>query len=100
MDVESGGGNLRWPSIDGSCAGAYGDPRLGPFQDNGGPTPTMALGAGSAAIDAGQGNGCLPTDQRGILRPQDGDGNGAAVCDVGAYEVGFFRTFLPFIAKS
>lgn len=28
------------------------DPRLGPLQDNGGPTPTHSLGAGSAALDA------------------------------------------------
>jgi CSLREA domain-containing protein len=97
--IADGGGNLRWPSVDSSCAGAYGDPRLGPFQNNGGPTPTMAPGAGSAAIDAGLNNGCLPTDQRGVARPQDGDGDGVAVCDIGAYEVGFFRSFLPRIGK-
>ena len=35
----------------GDLSGA--DPRLGPLQDNGGPTPTRALLEGSAAIDAG-----------------------------------------------
>ena len=29
------------------------DPHLGPLQNNGGPTPTQALPAGSPAVDAG-----------------------------------------------
>ncbi|HET6865942.1 MAG TPA: fibronectin type III domain-containing protein, partial [Solirubrobacteraceae bacterium] len=57
---------------------ASGDPKLGPLQGNGGPTPTMALGAGSAAIDRGA--GCASTDQRGLTRPV------GAACDIGAYE--------------
>ena len=44
-----------------------GDPDLGPLADNGGPTQTMALLAGSPAIDAGD-NNLIPagvaTDQR------------------------------------
>jgi hypothetical protein len=65
------------------------NPMLGPLQDNGGPTPTMALLAGSAAIDNGKSFG-LTTDQRGQPRPFDnpnianaagGDGS-----DIGAYE--------------
>jgi CSLREA domain-containing protein len=70
------------------------DPRLGPLQDNGGPTPTHALLSGSPAIDAGHpaapGSGeyaCAATDQRGITRPQDGNGDGVARCDIGAYEL-------------
>src|SRR5262249_21610584 len=41
------------------------DPRLGPLQDNGGPTFTIALLPGSPAIDAGASLG-LRTDQRGF----------------------------------
>jgi CSLREA domain-containing protein/uncharacterized repeat protein (TIGR01451 family) len=70
------------------------DPLLGPLQDNGGMTFTHALLAGSPAIDAGNPAGCkaeggtrnLLNDQRSFLRPKDGDGNGSAVCDPGAYE--------------
>lgn len=38
------------------------DPFLGPLQDNGGFTQTMALGAGSPAIDAGDDANCPATD--------------------------------------
>lgn len=53
---------------------------LGPLQDNGGSVPTMALLAGSPAIDAGAVVSGITTDQRGIARPQ------CAAFDVGAYE--------------
>jgi hypothetical protein len=70
------------PSDHGSTA-----PQLGPLQDNGGPTPTLALLAGSPAIDAGSGD-CPPpgTDQRGVARPVDGNEDGTAACDIGAFE--------------
>lgn len=63
-----------------------GNPDLGPLQSNGGPTRTHALGSGSDAIDAGNNTGCPSTDQRGVARPIDGDGDASAVCDIGAYE--------------
>src|SRR5262249_35042542 len=44
------------------------DPRLGPLQDNGGPTQTMALLAGSPALDAGDPAQLGTADQRGVLR--------------------------------
>jgi len=53
---------------------------LGPLADNGGPMQTMALLPGSAAIDAGDDEVCITTDQRGVARPQ------GAHCDIGAYE--------------
>jgi hypothetical protein len=63
-----------------------GSPNLGPLQDNGGPTQTIALLPGSRAINyipldqcSGQG---FTADQRGMKRP---DGN-EQFCDIGAYE--------------
>ncbi|MDE1975345.1 MAG: hypothetical protein KGI49_02440, partial [Patescibacteria group bacterium] len=63
------------------------DPLLDPngLQDNGGPTKTIALLSNSPAIDAGDDTVAPSTDQRGIARPQDGNGDGTAVSDIGAY---------------
>ncbi|MBN2119129.1 MAG: right-handed parallel beta-helix repeat-containing protein [Anaerolineales bacterium] len=52
---------------------------LQPLAGNGGITETHALGAGSVAIDMVV-RQCLPSDQRGVSRPQ------GPKCDVGAYE--------------
>src|SRR5439155_8255139 len=54
------------------------DPRLGLLQDNGGPTETEALLAGSPAIDGGDTCGAL--DQRDTTRPR------GSSCDIGPYE--------------
>ncbi len=74
---------------DGSCftgdAHASSDkigvsPLLAVLNSWGGPTQTMALTAGSPAIDAGNDAACPATDQRGVARPQ------GSHCDIGAYE--------------
>ncbi len=57
------------------------DPLLGALADNGGPTLTHALGAGSPAIDQGDAAACPLIDQRGFARTV------GAVCDIGALEV-------------
>lgn len=57
-------------------------PLLGPLQDNGGPTHTHALLAGSPAIDAGNNLAKLAFDQRGTGYPRV-IGSSA---DIGAYE--------------
>jgi len=62
------------------------DPKLGPLQNNGGLTQTMALNAGSQAIDHGDNSILPPTDQRGLPRKKDGNGDGKAIVDIGAFE--------------
>ncbi len=59
------------------------DPLLAKLASNGGPTQTQALQPGSPAIDHGgtSANGCPPTDQRGVPRPQ------GPACDIGAFEL-------------
>ena len=80
--ITSGGGNVIG---DGSCNPGGGDlsnadALLGPLADNGGPTLTHALGAGSPAIDFADAGACPTTDQRGVSRPQ------GAGCDAGSVE--------------
>jgi hypothetical protein len=101
---ESFGYNI---SSDASCPFTAGtgdlvntDPLLGPLQNNGGSTWTMALLPGSPAIDSGNPSGCtdfpdsnlahgniLHIDQRGDHRP--GDPKLTTGCDRGAYELQF-----------
>jgi hypothetical protein len=76
------------------------DPKLGPLQENGGPTQTHALFQDSPAIDAVNTTECPLTDQRGNARPADGDGNGTFICDIGAYELSTnYRTFLSLLLR-
>jgi hypothetical protein len=71
----------RGVSSDNSCPGADADPKLAALADNGGPTQTLALRPGSAAIGIVPLNDCpQESDQRGVTRPQGG------ACDAGAYE--------------
>ncbi len=72
-----------------------GSPNVGPLQDNGGPTQTIALLPDSRAIDYipltlnacfGGSTTCsgggITTDQRGVKRPDENENK----CDIGAYE--------------
>lgn len=67
---------------------------LAALTDNGGPTPTHAPAAFSWIVDAGDpacldrpGGESLLIDQRGALRPADGDEDTTAQCDRGAFEL-------------
>lgn len=78
--VTDQGGNVEFG--DTSCSAGFlrADPRLAPLAGNGGPTQTMALQAGSAAIHHVR-TCVLGSDQRGVARPL------GSVCDTGAYQV-------------
>jgi hypothetical protein len=74
------GGNVEFG--DASCPSGFlrADPRLSPLADNGGPTQTVTLQPGSAAIDHVR-TCVLSADQRGVARPV------GSACDSGAYQV-------------
>ncbi|MGP0069832.1 MAG: beta strand repeat-containing protein [Isosphaeraceae bacterium] len=86
--IGTGGSGGLTNGQDGNQVGIS-DPGLGPLADNGGPTQTIALLAGSPAIDAVRAS--IPgvtvpaTDQRGALRGPAGLDAGTTV-DIGAYE--------------
>lgn len=74
-------------TVNGNWTLLNGLTNLGPLQDNGGPTPTIALQSGSNAINTAtlgcvdQNSMTLPTDQRGFSR-------NVGICDIGAFEYG------------
>lgn len=86
------GGNI---SDDDTCGGPFDititDPKLAPLADNGGPSMTHALPAGSPAINSGA--SCTATvDQRYVPRDEQ--------CDIGAYEFVDFTTIALTMAAS
>ncbi len=90
--IIDGGNNLQFPETWCGKSVRSADPLLDTgLGNNGGSTQTLALLPKSPAIDAGNPSVCfsLPInnlDQRGYVRPVDGNGDGKAVCDIGAFE--------------
>jgi hypothetical protein len=93
--VTSNGHNLLGTATEATGFTGAGDqtganPMLAALADNTGPTRTMALTAGSPAIDAGTASGAT-TDQRGLLRTYDEPSvvNAATSdgTDIGAFEL-------------
>ncbi len=86
------GGNLESPG--GNCQLGAGDldwvadPGISTLEFCGGPAPVYRPLAGSPALDAPVAAPSCPVfDQRGLSRPRDGDGDGGAICDIGAVEL-------------
>jgi CSLREA domain-containing protein len=74
------GGNVEFAAASCPAGFLHADPRLTGLANNGGPTQTIALQPGSAAI--GHVSTCVvASDQRGVARPV------GAACDSGAYQV-------------
>lgn len=96
---------ITYSDVQGGWAGLgniNADPLLGPLADNGGFSKTIALGEGSPAVDSGSPTVCPGVDQRGYLRPVDGDGMDGPRCDMGAYEYGavaHLYVYLPVVVK-
>jgi hypothetical protein len=87
--VVSGSNDLIMATSTAPPGTLSGDPMLGDLADNGGPTSTHALQAGSPAIGHGNNAAGLGFDQRGpgFLRVVGG------VADIGAFEFGGDRIF-------
>jgi hypothetical protein len=70
-----------------SCGVSVGDPGLDPVRNRSGAAIYYRIYSWSPAIDRVPFSGLCPGfDQRGIIRPQDGNGDHKVLCDLGAYE--------------
>ncbi len=103
--ITNGGNNIDlgatcgWGSTNGSLSNT--DPLLGALDYHGGRTQSFSLLAGSPAIDGvayNPPNHCPAVDQRGLARPIDGDRDGNALCDIGAYEYPLY-SWLPVLLR-
>ena len=83
-------GNTITGTTTGNQTGVSAGLAAGGLANNGGPTQTIALAAGSLAIDQGKTLGGVSTDQRGVTRPYDNpsipNAAGGDGCDIGAFE--------------
>lgn len=85
-----GAANDCGPTLDPDAA----DLRIEALRDNGGLVETVSVLQGSPILDAGNPlpplandpTRCQTNDARYFPRPRDGDGDGEAICDVGAWE--------------
>ena len=109
--IAAGAHNLEFPAATCATAGptagfSTADPLLAPLALNApGTTLTRALLPGSPARDHGDAATCAGPevnnrDQRGVLRPIDGDAIAGAICDIGAYEAAaIWLLYLPLIVR-
>jgi hypothetical protein len=94
-NLDSDGSSGFTNGTNGDIVGSAGSPidaKLGPLEDNGGPTFTHELLVGSPAIDKGKDLSLTGKDQRGRTRPIDGDpsvpnASGGDGSDIGAFEL-------------
>ena len=74
---------------------------LTPLAKRGGETETHGLAPWSPAVDGVPAAACvLSADQRGKTRPWDGDRDGNAACDIGAFELYPRWVFVPYLVVS
>jgi hypothetical protein len=82
--IRSLGHNLEG---DGTCVFPQPSDLKGPTGFDFGAAPRFyGLEASSQAVDAGDPQSCPTQDVRGVARPQDGNGDGTAACDIGSFE--------------